>query len=580
MRRQENIMPFELRPRRALYLDIASELAQQGRGGALAEREDLAALDGFDDIYRALCALLFNYVPTSGHPGGSISSGRIAASLVFGAMDYDLGLPEREDADLLIYAAGHKAMGLYALWALRDEVARLAAPDLLPAEPHHRLRLEDLLGFRRNPAAPTPLAARHRSRPLDGHPTPATPFVRLATGASGVGVAAGLGLALGARDWFGPEAPLVHLLEGEGGLTPGRVAEALAAGGTLSLANAILHVDWNQSSIDSDRVCADGDQPGDYVQWDPVELAYLHDWNVVWVPDGFDLEQIAAAQSRALAIENGQPTAVVYRTVKGWQYGIEGRSAHGAGHGLCSPGFYQALRPLTDRVGLTLPFCEGGDTRCAQGRHAASLEECFWSALLLIRETLARSPEVTAPLARRLRLARTRLDGRERRPRPGAPKVENVFAMAHRKPEPPAALRLEPGATTTLRGELGRVLDCYNRESGGAIFAAAADLLGSTSVNVAGGGFAPGFYQADSNPDSRLIAVGGICEDAMCGLLSGLSTFGRHLGAGSSYGAFIAALGHVPARLHAIGAQARREISGAPYSPFFLICAHAGLKTG
>ena len=29
--------------------------------------------------------------------------------------------------DVLSYAAGHKAMGLYAMWALRDEVARIAA---------------------------------------------------------------------------------------------------------------------------------------------------------------------------------------------------------------------------------------------------------------------------------------------------------------------------------------------------------------------------------------------------------------------------------------------------------------------
>ena len=44
----------------------------------------------------------------------------------------------------------------------------------------------------------------------------------------------------------------------EGGLTPGRVAEALAAAGTASLDNAVLHLDWNQASIDSNHVCRDG----------------------------------------------------------------------------------------------------------------------------------------------------------------------------------------------------------------------------------------------------------------------------------------------------------------------------------
>ena len=31
-----------------------------------------------------MCALLYNYVPMSGHPGGSISSGRIVSALMFG----------------------------------------------------------------------------------------------------------------------------------------------------------------------------------------------------------------------------------------------------------------------------------------------------------------------------------------------------------------------------------------------------------------------------------------------------------------------------------------------------------------
>src|SRR5512146_909441 len=185
-------------------------------------------------------------------------------------MDYDLGDPEREDADVLSYAAGHKAMGLYAMWALRDEMARIARPALLPKDAAERLRLEDLLGFRRNPITATPLFREHRAKALDGHPTPATPFVRLATGASGVGVASSIGLAIGAADRYGADAPRVHIMEGEGGLTPGRVAEALAAAGTASLSNAIVHLDWNQASIDSDRVCREDATPGDYVQWTPV----------------------------------------------------------------------------------------------------------------------------------------------------------------------------------------------------------------------------------------------------------------------------------------------------------------------
>ena len=56
-------------------------------------------------------------------------------------------------------------------------------------------------------------------------------------------------------------APRVHVVEGEGGLTPGRVAEALAAAGTASLDNVVFHVDWNQASIDSNRVCREATSP-------------------------------------------------------------------------------------------------------------------------------------------------------------------------------------------------------------------------------------------------------------------------------------------------------------------------------
>jgi len=74
--------------------------------------------------------------------------------------------------------------------------------------------------------------------------------------------------------------------------------------------------------------------------------------------------------------------------------------------------------------------------------------------------------------------------------------------------------------------------------------------------------------------------VGGICEDALSGVLSGISTFGHHIGVGSSYAAFIAPLGHIAARLHSIGNQARQAIDPGPYRPMILVCAHAGLKTG
>ena len=565
-------------PRRATYTDIGEEI--KSKGMPLAD-DEVITFEMFDLVYRSLCAVLYNYVPMSGHPGGSISSGRFVAGILFDAMDYDMSDPDRADADICSYAAGHKALGLYAMWALRNEVTRIGAPDLLPRDVKLQLRLEDLLGFRRNPITSTPLFKRFKTKPLDGHPTPATPFVRLATDASGVGVATSLGLAYGALDYWGANAPRVHIVEGEGGMTPGRVYEAMAAAGTASLANAIMHIDWNQASIDSNHVCRDGETPGDYVQWNPMEVAYLHDWNVIYVPEGRSFQQVIAAQRKARAIDNGQPTAIVYRTTKGWKYGIEGRLSHGAGHKLCSDGFYESVQPLLDLTGDSFPTCEASCQRCGGGSKGDVMEECLWDALLVVRKALESKDVNSASLARRLTGAKERLDSLKRKPRDKAPDVEAIYLAAQKSAGTiPDEMVLKHGTESTLRGELGKVLNYYNKASGGAIFAAAADLLGSTSVNVAAKGFPEGYYNSRTNPGSRVLSIGGICEDAMSGILAGIATYGRHTGAGSSYGAFIAALGHIASRLHAIGNQARQAIKTEPYKPYFLICAHAGVKTG
>jgi transketolase len=574
---EELIMTLRFGPRRGVYIDISKEM--KGAKKPLSDIE-LRRFETLDLLYRSLCALLFNYVPVSGHPGGSISSGRIIQGILFDAMDYDVSDPDRQDADVISFAAGHKTMGLYSLWALRNELIRIGAPDLLPSNEALQLRLEDLLGFRRNPVTSTPLFVKFHSKPLDGHPTPATPFVRLSTGASGVGIASSLGLAFGAADRYGARAPYVHFVDGEGGMTPGRVSEALAAAGTASLKNAILHVDWNQASIDSNQVCREGEKPGDYVQWTPMELAYLHDWNVIYVPRGMDLQQILAAQRLAVRINNSQPTAIVYRTTKGWQYGIEGKGSHGAGHGLCSNGFFTALEPLMKSAGMELPRCEG-EQRCRAGKQSDIVEGCLWEALLAVRGVVEESRDVVKAMAKRLVQARDRLNRKKRQPRKNAPQVDMIYKTAEKEgQEIPAAMKLEPGKTTTLRGELGRVLEYYNKASQGAIFVASADLLGSTSVSTGAKGFPEGYFNSATNPFSRTLSIGGICEDAMAGILSGLASFGSHIGVGSSYAAFIAPLSHIAARLHAIGNQARQAIAKGPYRPIIVVCAHSGIKTG
>lgn len=564
-----HIKPAPFGPRRGKVFDIADVVDLVEVGIDDAGRGRLETIDAF---YRTLCGVLYNFVPTSGHPGGSISSGRIVASLLYGGLDYDLAEPDRIDADLLVYAAGHKALGLYAGWALRNELVR-AAGGRLAADEKQQLRFEDLLGFRRNITEGTPLFMSHKAKALDGHPTPATPFVPIATGASGVGVPTAFGLALAALDTFGGAAPFCHVLEGEGGMTPGRVHEALSAAATGNLFNVVLHVDWNQASIDSNRVCAENGQTGDYVQWNPAELAYLHDWNVITVNEGFDFRHILAAQALAAQRLSGQPTAIVYRTVKGWMYGIEGRASHGAGHAFCSEGYYQHVaEPFEKRFGIALP-------KPPADRSGATVEATYFETLMALRRAIETEGAAASFAASRVDAARSRLDARKRQPRADAPRAEALYSGL--TPETtPESIRLKAGSSTTLRGALGEVINVLNKRTGGAFLATSADLLDSTSVSKAAAGLGTGYFNAATNPGGRLVSVGGICEDAMGGFMAGLSTFGRHVGVTSSYGAFIAALEHIIARLHGIGQQARAQRTGDPYCPFIIVNAHAGIKTG
>ncbi len=559
--------PLTLGPRRGIYLEARSHVDDFP--------VDEAALDAhadFDLIYRTLCGILYNFAPTSGHPGGSISSGRIVAGLLFHTMSYRLSDPDCPSADILSYAAGHKAMGLYALWGLRNECARIACPALLPGETR-QLRLEDLLGFRKNPTQATPLFVALKVKALEGHPTPQTPFVRLATGASGVGVPASFGLSFGALDTYGACAPLVHVLEGEGGLTTGRVAEALATAATAQLWNVNLHVDWNQASIDSNQVCRDGEKPGDYVQWDPAELCYLHDWNVIYVADGSDMRQVLAAQALATRRVNDQPTAIVYRTVKGWQYGIEGRKSHGAGHDFCSEAYYTMLAPMETRFGVSFPRFAGEQT-------PANIEQTFYETLLVVRKVLEVHSTISGFFAAQLAEAGQRLHDLDRRPREGRPRLETLYTTQLCPEVIPDTLQYRPGARVTLRAALGDTLSYLNHLTSGAFVGAAADLLDSTSIAKLGQGFPQGFYNAVANPETRMIATGGICEDCMGAFMAGVAAYGAHIGVGSSYGAFIAALQHIAARLHGIGQQAQHATRGDPYKAFIMVCAHAGLKTG
>ncbi|MBR3632135.1 MAG: hypothetical protein IKN49_03625 [Elusimicrobiaceae bacterium] len=552
--------------KRAQYMEITPSLLKQ----YALPKQDLAQLEKIDAVYRALVAVLFNFVPNSGHPGGSISSGRAAGTLLYKNMAYELADPLRDDADILSYAAGHKALGMYAWWALRNECVRLARPELLAKTEKEQLRLEDLLGFRHNKVQGTPLFRKFNVKPLGGHPEPSTPFVRTSTGASGVGDCSAVGLALAAADTYGEKAPVVHVLEGEGGLTAGRVNEALACAATAQLKNLVFHIDWNEASIESNRVTADGENPGDYVQWTPMELFRIHDFNVIRVPNGHDFSQVYAAQQIALSMDNHQPTAIVYRTTKGWKYGLEGKASHGSGHKFCSPEFYQTLTEVEQLFGVKFPHFEGEKT-------PENIEANYLAVLETFRQALTQDKDLTNYIASCIAQRGEKLQQAGRVARADLGDVQKVYTdfVPENVPE---QFHFTVGESYTVRGVMADVLAHINKQTGGTILAGSADLYGSTNAGKIAKDFPKGFFNTVSNPLSRQLSIGGICEDGIAAVCSGVSSFGRHIGVYSSYAAFLG-FGHIAARLHAIGYEAAKEIGAHP-NTFIWMNGHAGLSTG
>ncbi|MCX7648726.1 MAG: hypothetical protein N2Z60_08950, partial [Elusimicrobiales bacterium] len=295
----------------------------------------------------------------------------------------------------------------------------------------------------------------------------------------------------------------------------------MASAATSRLHNAVIHVDWNQASIDSNSVCAEEGKNGDYVQWSVDELFYINDWNVINVTNGLDFFQILTAQKFVSFIETNQPTAVIYRTIKGWKYGIEGRSSHGSGHKFASDGYYQTLKEFEETFNKKMP------KYCASKPTPESIEECFYDTLMIIRETIKENKKITQMAVEKITKAKNKLDELNRKKLNSNLDVSKAYKLDISTPQ---ELVLKPDTEITLREVIAKSLNQINKITGGSVMVSAADLFGSTSVNLINKGFSEGFYNAVSNPDSRLISVGGICEDAMGAVASGLSSYGNHIG--------------------------------------------------
>lgn len=150
----------------------------------------------------------------SGHATSSLSCAEIMAVLFSAVLHYDPSLPANIYNDRFILSKGHAAPVLYATYALCGWIP---------------MRELDTL--------------RQKDSRLEGHPTRLLPYVDVATGSLGQGLANGLGMAWGLQD-ISP-SPMVYVLMGDGELAEGSVWEAFASATSLGLTRVCAIIDLN-----------------------------------------------------------------------------------------------------------------------------------------------------------------------------------------------------------------------------------------------------------------------------------------------------------------------------------------------
>jgi transketolase len=212
----------------------------------------------------------------SGHPTSSLSAADLMAVLLADHLRYDWKNPRSPDNDRLILSKGHASPLLYSMFK--------AAGAITDAE---------LLSLRK-------LDSR-----LEGHPTPLLPYVDVATGSLGQGLAAATGMALAAR-LLGVDIRCWVLI-GDSEMAEGSVYEAFEIAGFYRLGQVVAIVDMNRL----------GQRGPTMVQWDGEQYAArarAFGWQALLV-DGHDPEAIHRAYGEAEGSE--RPTCIVARTKKG-----------------------------------------------------------------------------------------------------------------------------------------------------------------------------------------------------------------------------------------------------------------------
>ncbi|WP_400239893.1 transketolase [Methanomethylophilus alvi] len=214
----------------------------------------------------------------SGHPGGSLSSADLLATLYFRIMNIDPADPYMEDRDRFILSKGHAAPILYATLAERGYF------------PTDELKTLRQLGSR-----------------LQGHPAyREVPGIEVTTGSLGQGLSMACGMALAGK--MDSKDYRVYCLMGDGELQEGQNWEAAMFAHRYGLNNLIGFVDRNRLQI-----CGNTEE---VMSLDPLpEKFRAFGWNVIII-DGHNIRQIIDACDKA-ARSKKNPTVIIMNTIKG-----------------------------------------------------------------------------------------------------------------------------------------------------------------------------------------------------------------------------------------------------------------------
>lgn len=214
----------------------------------------------------------------SGHPTSAMSAADLMAVLMAKYLHYDFADPQHPNNDHLIFSKGHAAPLLYAMYKAAGAITD-----------------EELLTLR-----------KFGSR-IEGHPTPALPWVDVATGSLGQGLPIGVGLALVAKHV--EKLPYkVFVVLGDSEMAEGSIWEALDHARYYGLDNLVGILDCNRL----------GQRGETDLGWNTAayaERAKAFGWTPL-VIDGHNFEEIDHAFTHAVEA-SGQPTLIIAKTVKG-----------------------------------------------------------------------------------------------------------------------------------------------------------------------------------------------------------------------------------------------------------------------